>query len=236
MTAHEALVESHISRWLTRSQLSIQAQKEQAKEAGPHPIPPSITFSIAYGSGADEVVERVAGKLGYQVLDREIIDGICQSTPIQRRIIEALDKADSSVVPSMPEQIFTRHFIDDTSYLTTLIRVMRFISALGPMIFIGRGACHVLREMKALNVRIIADYADRVDEVMAADGLERGEVEAKIDAEDEMRERFIRNYFKKEIDDPTAYHMVLNRSRLTVDLCADMVVRAYEAISGSQSG
>ncbi|MHC4942540.1 MAG: cytidylate kinase-like family protein [Planctomycetota bacterium] len=236
MTAHEAIVESHISRWLTRSQLSIQAQKEKDKEAEPHTIPPSITFSIAYGSGAHDVVKIVATKLGYQVLDREIIDGICQSTPIQRRIIEALDKGDRSVVPSMPEQIFTRHFIDDTRYLNTLIRVVRFISMLGPMIFIGRGACHVLRETEALNVRIIANYEDRVERVVAEEGLARAKVEAKIYEEDEMRERFIRNYFKKEIDDPTVYHMVLNTSRISEELAAGMVIRAYQAIEGSHRG
>jgi hypothetical protein len=165
--------------------------------------------------------------LSYQVLDREILDSICQSTSIQRKIIEALDKGDRRLLPFMHEQIFSKQFIDDTSYLNSLVRIVRFVSLLGPAIFIGRGACHILREMQSLNIRIIADFEDRVERIMKTESKKRKDAEESIESDDNMRQRFIRNYFKKDIDDPTAYHLVINASRIPAAAAADMIVSIY---------
>lgn len=230
MTSFEAIVASHIQRWMTRNRLNLQVQEERDRAAMPQPIPPSITISFAHGSGADKIIQLVSGELDYQVLDREIVDAICESTPVQRRILESLDRGDRRVVPSMMEQIFNKRFIDDTSYVNTLVRVVRFMSMLGPMIFIGRGACHILRETEALNVRIIGEYSDRVRRISEGEEKRRGDAEKEIDEDDNMRRRFIDNYFGKDIDDPTAYHLVINTSRIAHAVAAEMIADLYRSV------
>jgi len=235
MPSFEAIVASHIQRWSTWSQLRQQAGREKDRETKAHPVPPSITFSTAHASGAEEIIEQVAAKLGYQVLDREILQAICQSTPIQRRILEALDKGDRTVVPSMPEQIFTRHFIDDTSYLNTLIRVVRFIALLGPAIFIGRGAGFILQDPNALNIRIVADSADRVERLLRKKGGKEPAVAEKIiEEEDRVRRRFIATYFKRDIDDATAYHLVINTSKVPAATAGALVLSLYETMAAAR--
>lgn len=231
MTSFEAIVESHIQRWLTRHRLNLQVQEERVRASVPQPVPPSITVSFAHGSGADQIIQRVSRLLDYQVLDREILDAICESTPIQRRIMESLDRGDRRVVPSMMEQIFSKRFIDDNSYLNTLVRVVRFLSMLGPMIFIGRGACHILRETGALHVRIIAERSDRVERIGSGKEAGRGEAEKVIEEDDSRRRRFIENYFGKDIDDPTAYHLIINSSRVAPPIAADLIVDLYRFIA-----
>ncbi|MBU0756169.1 MAG: cytidylate kinase-like family protein [Planctomycetes bacterium] len=230
MTSFEAIVDSHIQRWSTWNHLSRQACMESESETPSPTVPPSITFSTARGSGAEEIIGQVAGKLGYQVLDREILQAICQSTPIQKRIMEALDKGDRTVVPSLPEQIFTKHFIDDTSYLNTLTRVVRFIALLGPAVFIGRGTAFILRESEAVNLRIVADPIDRVERLLKENiNPEIPSVERILEEDDQVKRRFIRTYFKREIDDATAYHLVINTSRIDRSAIVDLILNLYQA-------
>lgn len=233
MPSFEAIVESHIQRWFNWNQLSKQAQQEDDRKTAAPSIPPPITVSTAHASGAKEIIKKVADQLGYQILDREIMDGIYQSMPVQKRIIDALDKGDRTLLPSMPEQIFTKHYIDDTSYLKTLTRIVRFISLLGPVIFIGRGTAFILEGTGALNIRIVADFADRVERLRktAENGCAPGTIEKMIEEEDLVRRRFIKMYFNRDIDDPTAYHLVINTSRISPTVAKDLILDLYANLS-----
>jgi cytidylate kinase len=228
MTSFEAVVESHVKRWITGERLQKRIRREEEKKAEIDPVPPSITLSCAYGSGAEKIAESLSESLGYQVFDREIMEAVSNSAQARTRIIEALDEGNQKEIASLIDQLFNKRVITDTSYLRALVRVVRFISFLGPAIFIGRGTCHILSDTSSFNVRVTAALEDRVKRIMEQAGLGEGEAKKKVEEQDQMKRGFIKNHFDREIDDPAAYHLVINTSRIPTSLAADFIRSLYE--------
>lgn len=227
MSTLEAVVESHVQRWQTRRRLKELARREMESQAEMQSLPPPITISYSHGSGGDEVAETVSQTLGHQLLDREIVEAISRTTNIHPQIITLLDKGRQNLVKSLTEQLFSNRVIDDMSYAHTLARVIRTISLLEPAVFIGRGACHILKETDAFHVRIVAEMLDRIRRIAARDEVTEDEAAARIKADDQMRRRFIKTNFNREIDDPTAYHLVINTSRIPWLYASDLILSLY---------
>lgn len=227
MPTFETVVESHVQRWLTRRRLREQARKEFEQRSEPRTVPPSITISYAQGSGGDEIGEAICDSLDFQLYDREIVDAITQSTKAQSQLIELLDQGGQNLISTFTEQLFNNRIIDDRSYTHTLSRIVRTLSLLNPAVFIGRGACHILRESEAFHVRITAEVDDRVRRTMEREGGMEEEALDKVRTDDQMRQRFIRNNFNRDINDPTAYHLVINTSRISWLDAADLILTLY---------
>ncbi|MFH2001842.1 MAG: cytidylate kinase-like family protein [Planctomycetota bacterium] len=232
MTSFEAIVESHVRRRVTRNHLIEKAAKEKHKKNESQLVPPPITFSCAYGSGAKQIVGRISNALGFQVFDKELIEAISQSTRVQARIIEALDEGDRKRVLSLTEQIFTRDYIDDVLYFNALVRVVRSLALVGRSIFIGRGSCHILRDLNAFNVRIVGAFDDRVRKIMKKNKLNEKDSANEVQEQDLRKQGIIRRYFNRNIDDPEAYHLIINTSHIPASLAVDHIISLYRATTG----
>lgn len=233
MTSFEAVVESHIKRWITGRRLADRVQREQEPEPEPHIIPPPIAFSCAYGSGAQEIINNVSELLGYQVFDRVIMEAIGRSTRAQSRIIEALDEGDRNRFSFMTEQLFSKRVITDDGYFHTLVRVVRFLALLGPASFIGRGTCHILRDGPVLSVRIVAALEDRVKRIAEREGIDPEAAERKVEERDQAKRRYIRSHFNREIDDPEAYHLIVNTSRIAAPTAVELIQSLHDHERGA---
>jgi len=227
MPTFETVVESHVQRWLTGRRLRDQARKEFEQRAEPRPVPPSITISYAQGSGGDEIAETLCESLGFQLYDREVVDAISQSTNVQSQLIEFLDQGGQNFISAFTEQLFNNRIIDDRGYTHTLARIVRTLSLLEPAVFIGRGACHILRETEAFHVRVTAEYDDRIRRTMEREGGMEAEAAGKVQADDLRRRGFIRNHFNRDINDPTAYDLVINTSGISWLDAADLILSLY---------
>ncbi len=227
MPTLEAVVESHVQRWLTQRRLKELARREMESQAELQSLPPPITISYSHGSGGDEIAETVSQALGHQLFDREIVEAISRSTNIQTQIITLLDKGGQNLVKSLTDQLFSNRVMDDMSYTHTLIRIIRTISLIEPAVFIGRGACHILKDSDAFHVRIVADLAERIQRIVGMEGVTESEALDQIKSDDQMRKRFIRSNFNRDIDDPTAYHLAINTSRIPWLHASDLILSLY---------
>jgi|GEM_PF-518038 len=231
MSSFEAVVESHIKRWVTRRQLREQVQREHDRAQDPIVLPPPLTLSHADGSGGHEIAAAVCQRAGLQLLDREIIEAISQSIRVQSQIIELLDEGRQNMVTSLVDQLFSRRVIDDMSYAHALARVVRSISLLEPSLFIGRGACHILRETNGFHVRIVAALEGRVRRIVEREEHPVEDAENRVKQQDLQRRRFIKSHFNRDIDDPLAYHVVLNTSRIALAEATEIIVDLYRSRS-----
>jgi cytidylate kinase len=145
--------------------------------------------------------------------------------------VEALDEGNRKRILSSAEQIFSKHFISDKTYFHALVQVVRSISLVGPSLFFGRGACHILRDMNALSIRIIALWEDRLHRVRESEHCSVEEAARKIEDQDRMKRQFIMNHYKKDIDDPTAYHLVLNTSLVDPEAASAVILDLYRRMA-----
>ncbi len=236
MPTYEAIVESHVRRWITRRRLREQVRREHEKETTPPVIPPTITVSYAYGGGGAKIAEDLSKILGFQLFDREIIEEISRNTKVPTQIIELLDEGKQELVTSLIEQMFTKRVMDDMSYVHSLARVVRSISLLEPAIFIGRGACHILRETDGFHVRFEASFDDRVKRIIEIENLPESKAKKEVVMQDQMRHRFIKTHFNRDIQDPTAYHIIINTSRIPPEEATDLVLSLYRKKANLKGG
>ncbi|MFZ5981270.1 MAG: AAA family ATPase, partial [Candidatus Zixiibacteriota bacterium] len=140
MSSIEAIIDRQLRRW----ELEQRKKAEEEKVGKPGAIRPIITVSRQRGSRGAYLAERLAEKFGYQLLHREVIDHICNSTGYRRQIIESLDNKVRSRIELWFEGVFKGLYVDSSDYFRHLYKVMVSIAELGGVVVVGRAANFIL--------------------------------------------------------------------------------------------
>jgi len=217
----EMIVDRQIKRWELERRV-IQGTKEEPLKPGP-----IITISRQRGSGGSLVAAKLAELTGFSHINREIIDQISHEIGAQKRLVESLDESVQSNFQLWVDGIIRGRIVDASDYMQSLVKIIGAVSHHGKAILVGRGANFITRSENAFHVRVVADFRFRVSSLADRRGLTLEEAEQEIDENDKQRKKFIKSHFDRDIDDPTAYDMVINSTNLEVDKIAGMILNAY---------
>lgn len=190
-------------------------------------VRPFVTVARDPGSGGAPIAEKVAQLLGYEYVHEQIVDQISQSTKKRRTIIKAVDEKSRSTIEDIVHSVLNKEYIDDTTYVSELVKVILAYALRGHVVLLGRGANFICPAAKGLHVRITAPYSVRVQRAMEYEGFNRvkaKQVIAKVEAE---RDDFVRQYFKKDPTEANYYDLTINTAHYTVDAAADVIVDAF---------
>lgn len=225
MTSIEALID----RQLTRRQVFERAPKSQspAQEEKP-PQLRVITISRETGSGGRTLAARLAKRLGFELIDRQIVDKLSHDTGARERLIASLDERTRSAVGLWVEGILTGRYIDQSEYANALCRSVSTLAEHGDSVIIGRGANVILGPRGGLHIRVIAPPEVRVQNLMRHMGMAPREAREHIDLCDEERRRFYAEFLNADIDNPNDYHLVINTARTGLDVAEDLTLLAWE--------
>jgi cytidylate kinase len=204
-----------------------------------------ITISRQYGAGGSDVARRVASALEWRVVDNELIEQVAARAglPAERvaqreervptfveRLARTLAAATPEVFPptdsagalvEMPEA--------DLVKVTEV--VVAEIAAQGRVVLVGRAAPAVLaRERDALHVKLVAPRAFRIQVAAARLGCAAAKAATILDDTDRMRDRYTRQYYRMDWNDPVNFHMVLNTAVLGFDGATETVVGRARAL------
>lgn len=225
MTSIEALID----RQLTRRQVFERAPKSQAPTPGEKPpLIRIITISRETGSGGRTLAARLAKRLEYELIDRQIVDKLVHDTGARERLISSLDERTRSAVVLWVEGILTGRYIDQSEYANALCRSITTLAEHGDSVIIGRGANVILGPRGGLHVRVIAPPEVRVQNLMRHLSMGPREAREHIDLCDEERRRFYAEVLNADIDNPNDYNLVINTAREGLDLAEDMIMLAWE--------
>ena len=98
---------------------------------------------------------------------------------------------------------------------------------LGNVIVIGRGATVLTAKLDyVFHVRIVASLEKRVQHIQELKRLSREEALALIRREDRGRERYLKKYFKTDLNDPLLYDLTINTDRVSYDQAARIIADA----------
>ena len=99
------------------------------------------------------------------------------------------------------------------------------------IVMVGRAAAAVLsREKNVLHARLVASIAHRTLEAMRTLDLDETHAAAEVEEHDTNRERYHREFYDRDWNDPVNYHMVLNTELLGTDGAGDLVVARAKAL------
>lgn len=180
-----------------------------------------ITISRGSYSHGREVAEKLAGRLGYACMSREIILSAsrCFNIPemsLVRAVHDAPTVLDRFTYGKQRYVAYVRQAL-----LNCLQRDNTVYHGLGGHYFV-RGVPHVLK------VRIIADLEDRVAEEMRREGLSAEEARRALLKDDEARSRWGHYILGIDSTDPRHYDLIVHIGSLTVDEAVEVIVRTVK--------
>lgn len=196
-----------------------------------------ITISRQYGAGGSEVARRVAGALGWRVVDNEFIDRVASRTglsaeEVARReerapgFVERLTRALSRSAPeSFPAAADKVPEPEEATLVQVTETVVAEIAAEGRVVMVGRAGPAVLRgKHDALHVKLVAPIELRIRVAIERLGVDPKNAERVVADTDANRARYLRQYYGLDWSDATNYHMVLNTGSLAVLGAAEVIV------------
>jgi cytidylate kinase len=202
-----------------------------------------ITISRQYGAGGSEVARLVATRLGWSVVDNDIVDRVARRAGLTTEIVARQDER----IPGFVERLARALTASSQEYAVpelgiavreeepSLVRltelVVHEVAAEGRVVLVGRAAPAVLgTSLDALHIKLVAPRAFRIRLAEQAEGLDARTAEARMDQVDADRARYHREHYGRDWDDPAHYHMLLNTGLLGLDGATDIIVARARAM------
>jgi len=177
-----------------------------------------ITISRQLGSEGSEIARQVAVSLGYEFVDKQTTDTIFRQYGLTR-----FDQLYSSV-PSFLDLLNA----DNLLLVAMSNEIIEAVAQRGNVVILGRAGFAVLAGFAdVLNVRIQAPFSDRVQRVMEREGLADFDVAVeRVKQEEEVHDKYIRRFYKKQWDDPSNFDLVLDTGLLSKDEAVQKIAEA----------
>lgn len=217
--------------------INSQSAPVPGKSAG---VRRAVTISRQAGCGAQAVAVALANHLQqhappeaatWTVFDRDLMNRVLADHNLPGHLEKFLPEDRVSAIEDTLADIFgvrptTQALIQQTA--ETLLK----LAALGSVILIGRAGNIVTAKLPhVLSVRLVAPLEDRIVRIARDDHKTLAEARKFCLEEEQARARYVKTYYNADINDPVAYHMVLNTSLLGCEGTARMMADALLRLS-----
>ena len=225
MKSIERMVEEQVRRWE-------ELRRAETRRAAPASRCPVITISRQAGSGGTAIARAVAEQTGFPLFDRELLTYIARRKGVMESVLGAIDRHGQSRIEESLALLAGRVEMSSDDYLRELSRAVLALSQQGGAVFVGRGAEWILPPGRRLAVRVIASFEHRTARFARERGLDDpGAAVKPVRERDERRRRFIRGHFDQDIEDSSAYDILINADRFSVPAAASLVASAHRALT-----
>lgn len=177
-----------------------------------------ITISRGSYSHGKEIAEKVAQRLGYACISRELLHEASEQFHIpEASLKQALEEA-----PTVFDLLVTH---DKERYLELIEAMFLEHAHKDNMVYHGLVGHVFLKGIKhVLKVRVIADVEDRVRLVRETQKISRDEALHYLKKVDSERKRWSLMLYGLDPTDPSLYHLVIHVNQLTLDDAADIIL------------
>ena len=186
-----------------------------------------ITISREVGTGGGLIAEMVGMELGWEVLDKNLLDQVADRSKLPRRLIELVDEMGTNWADDILDMLLDPQSVPPQKYLAYLGRIVLAAARRGDVVLVGRGARFLLPREQGLAVRIIAPRQYRQNQIMRRHGLSATRARRLMADVDRKRSEFVERFFHRDVSDSHLYDLVINVERLGPKAAAEVIVEAY---------
>jgi uncharacterized membrane protein YczE/cytidylate kinase len=212
----------------------VEETEEEEEETEEEAVPYIITIAREYGSGGLTLGKLLAQRLGVDYYDHAIIDATAKRLGYTSEFVRENEQNISN--GKLWELIFTDKSIPmsmnpshDDAIFVSESRIIRALAIKKPCVIIGRCANWVLRgDHKVFRIFVTSNREDAVKRVMEKDHLSPDAAAKRIEQVNTGRSNHYFQYTGRRWTDAHDYDLVFNTSALSIDQCADMVVKCIE--------
>ncbi len=191
-----------------------------------------ITISRGSYSHGTEIAEKVAQKLGYECIAREILLEASKDFNIPEfKLIQAIQDA-----PSIIDRIMYRK----EKYIALIKAAVLKYFKNDNVVYHGFAGHFFVKDVPhVFKVLIIADLEDRVKLVMERDGTSKSEALRFINKLDEERTKWSQRLYGINTWNPALYDLVIHIKRITIDnaveiICNNVGLKQFQTTPESQ--
>lgn len=214
------IVEEQIKSWRLQNSLG---QRSRSKERH-YPV---ITVSREFGARGAAMAEVLGRKIGFKVWNDELLQAIAEGSGSDRKLLEKLDERLQQAVGDAFAGFF-KNLPTNTSYLRSLIYLVKTIEDQGSEIIVGRGANYICENPLSFHVRLVRPLKSRIAGYAEREGLTEEEAKRIVEQRDRERAEFTKVNFYRDISTPSDYDLLINSDTYTLEQIADIVLEAYE--------
>lgn len=188
---------------------------------------PFITVAREPGSGGAPIAFAVAKKLGFELVDEQIIEEVARSTKRRLEVIRSIDERSRSGIEDMIGSLLNPEYVGEQRFIKALFRTILGYAHRGKVVIIGRGANFITPFAKGLHVWVTAPYATRVQRAMDFEGHSREKAKQVIAQTQKSRQDFVTQYVNENVRKPNAYDLTINTQYFKIDEARDVIIAAF---------
>lgn len=200
-----------------------------------------VTISREYGSGGGEIAAQLSQRLGWRLIDHEVVIQLAQRLGVEEEDAEAHDEhLESWVVQFLSTMQAVGPMItpptnllippDNAAYTHALREVVLGAAQAGESVIVGRGGQMILRERRdTLHIRIVAPLDVRIAYVAQRENLTPAQAQQRIHQKDMDRRKYLYTNYRHTPDEAQLYDLVLNTAVLDLASCVTLIQNALNA-------
>ena len=193
-----------------------------------------ITIERQYGSGGSNIGRLTAEKLGINCYNRQILEMTAQRCGIAPEYLESAEEnVPTSFLYSLLLSANPARTMEENLPLSDKVFLMesRIINEIADneksFVLVGRCGSYILEEKGCFSVYIYADPEYRIKRAIEQYDINENKAESVMKKADKRRETFYNVNTGKVWQDKDQYALCLNSAQLGDELCAEMIVKAY---------
>ena len=204
-----------------------------------------IAIEREFGCGESVLVETLAARLGWKLLDQSLTEEVARIAQVARAVIEQREGRLDPLVYRLAKvfrhgcyekgiPVSGQETLDADRMLTLVQQVVEQAATGGNCVIVGRGSAYFLRE-RADTLRVFL-FAPREFKFHFLLGHTQNEAKANelLDTVDRDRKMFVKHYLRVEWPHRPAYHAMLNAA-LGDDLILATILDLMDAINKKEA-
>jgi len=174
-----------------------------------------VTVSRGYGSQGREVAQALAGVLGVNACDREILDAVARRAVVDVELVAKLDETVQRAGLKPWNALFAGASLSEQRYYENLVKVVMNITKKGGVI-IGRGAHLILGPAHAFRVRIVGSLEQCAARIAGREQVDLDTARLRVLTVNRQRAGYLQQYFGADPEDESVHDLVLNSDRFSI--------------------
>jgi cytidylate kinase len=200
-------------------------------EASDFPLGPAIAISREVGARGGAIARRLGGKLGWQVIDSDMLEYSAQDPTACASLLAELPPHAPAWIDQRMLWLQQHHVLAADESFEREARLILTLGAHGEVIFVGRGAGFILPRETTLHARMIAPQEDRISYMSQLLRLSREQAAEHVRQREAERAEFLGKCLQLPASG-IVYDMILNSSALGEELCAELIIQAANGKCG----
>lgn len=217
-----------MERILTR-QMQLWESERVVQPPPDAPVRPNVALSQRPFSGGEELAQRLAARLGWELYDRRLVDALHQDDALGKSVLESLDEHLLSFREDWIFHLFVPGHMPNAGYVRRLSELVFSIAMRGHSVFVGRGAGFIVPREHRLAVLVCRSFGTRLQAYMRGNEATPEEARRALTRLDRERADFVMRSFHRDADDPASHDVCVNLDTLGLQEAEIIVVQALAA-------